>query len=396
MRTSYDVVIIGGGVIGSSVAYHLTRDPGFTGSVAVVERDPTYAASSSSLSTSAIRQQFAAPANIRMSAYSIEFLRNAPALLATDGQPADIALREPGYLILGTPGQVPQFRANVAVQHALGVRTELLDPDEMRRRYPWLNTDGLGVGAFGPEKEGWFDGPALLGAFRRRARAQGADYVADTVAAVEMAGPSSNPGRVAAVSLAGGGRLAAGAVVNAAGPWSGEVARMAGVPLPVVPRKRCVFVIDSPHQAPDGPFIFDTSGILMRPEGRLYICGVTPPTENDAADFGLDVDYGLFDDLIWPALAHRIPGFEQLRLLRAWAGLYEYNLFDHNAVIGWHPEVRNLMFACGFSGHGMMHAPAAGAGASDLILHGECRSVDVTPFRYERIAAGVPIPEHVY
>ena len=171
---------------------------------------------------------------------------------------------------------------------------------------------------------------------------------------------------------------------------------MAGLELPVEPRKRCVFVIDSPHKVPDGPFLFDTSGILIRPEGHLYICGVAPPIENAADDFGIGVDYALFDELIWPALAHRIPGFERLKLLRAWAGLYEYNVFDHSGVIGWHPQVTNFMFACGFSGHGMMHSPAAGTGASDLILYRECRSVDVSPFRYERIAAGTPIEEHVY
>ncbi len=392
MRSSYDIVIIGGGVIGSSVAYHLTANPDFKGRVAVIERDPNYAASSSSLSTSAIRQQFGTEPNIRMSAYSIEFLRDVRALLSVEGFDADIGLREPGYLILGTPEQIPEFEAKNAAQRACGIRTELLEPAEMRRRHPWLNVDDLGIGSYGPEKEGWFDGPALLQAFKRKARAQGAEYIADTVTGIEMAGPA----RVDAVVLANGGRVAAGAVVNAAGPWSGRIARMAGLDLPVEPRKRCVFVIDSPHRAPDGPLIFDTSGLFMRPEGHLYICGVTPPTESGADDFGLDVDYALFDELVWPALAHRIPGFEQLKMLRAWAGLYEYNLFDHSAVIGWHPEVCNLMFACGFSGHGMMHSPAAGAGTSELILYGESRSIDVRPFRYERIAANMPIEEHVY
>jgi len=392
MQRSYDVVIIGGGVIGSSVAYHLSANPGFTGRIAVVERDPTYAASSSSLSTSAIRQQFATPANIRMSEYSIGFLRGAREALSVEGYEADIGLREPGYLILGTPADIPAFKARNAIQRACGTSTELLTPEEAGRRHPWLRVDDLGIASYGPEKEGWFDGPALLQAFKRRARAQGAEYVAGTVTGLEMAGA----GQVGAVLLAGGDRLAAGTVVNAAGPWSGGIGRMAGLDVPVVPLKRCVFVFDSPEKLPNGPFIFDTSGFIFRPEGHLYICGTTPKAENAHDDFGMEVDHALFEEVIWPALAHRIPGFEQLRLLRAWAGLYEHNLFDHSAIIGRHPGVPNMVLACGFSGHGMMHSPAAGAGVSELILYGESRSVDITPFAFERIAANLPIPEHVY
>jgi FAD-dependent oxidoreductase domain-containing protein 1 len=388
MQASYDVVIIGGGVIGSSVAYHLAAAAGFGGRVAVIERDPGYTVASSSLSTSAIRQQFGTAPNIRMSAYSIEFLRNVRTLLAVEGYEAEIGLREPGYLILGTPKQVAGFEAKHAVQRACGMRTELLDPAALQHRYPWLHCDGLGIASYGPEKEGWFDGPALLQAFRRKARAHGVTYIADSVVGIDM--------DAGTVQLAGGERLSAGHVVCAAGAWSGGIARMAGLDVPVVPRKRCVFVFDSPLKIPDGPFIFDTDGLFLRPEGHLYLCGITPPTENADDDFSLDVDYQQFDEIIWPALAHRVPGFEQLRLLRAWAGLYEYNLFDHSAIIGRHPAMPRFIFACGFSGHGMMHSPAAGAGVSELIIHGQSRAVDLAPFAYERIAANRPIAEQVY
>lgn len=390
MDRSYDVIIVGGGVIGSSIAYHLTANPDFRGRVAVIERDPTYAAASSSLSTSAIRQQFGTAPNIRMSAYGIEFLRNVGALLEVDGDRPEIALREPGYLILGTEAQIPVFQEKHAAQTACGVETELLGPVEMKRRHPWLNVSDLAIGSYGPHKEGWFDGPALLQAFRRKARAQGAHYLADDAVAAERSGDGWT------VTLAKGERLEAAVLVNAAGAWSGRLAAMAGLDLPVEPRKRCVFVIDSPHKMPDAPFLFDTSGAFIRPEGHLYICGITPPIENAPDDFGMAVDYDLFDALVWPALAHRIPGFEQLRMLRAWAGLYEYNVFDHSAVIGWHPGAENFMLATGFSGHGMMHSPAAGAGVSELLIYGETRSIDLAPFRFERIAANQPIPEHVY
>lgn len=391
---AFDVVIVGGGVVGSAVAYHLMADPAFKGTVAVIERDPLYTMASSSLSTSAIRQQFGTAPNIAMSAYSIEFLRRVRTLLAVDGHEADIALREPGYLILGTPDQVGSFEARHAVQLACGVRTELLDVYQLRRRFPWLNTDGLEIGSHGLDGEGWFDGPALLQAFRRKARALGVQYVSDEAVAIQR-----HEGAIAAVELRRAGRIGCGTVVNAAGPWSGAVARMAGLELPIVPRKRCVFVIDSPAEL-NGPmampFVFDPSGFFVRPEGRLYICGAPPPVENANDDFGLEVDHALFDEVIWPALANRVPGFERLRQLRAWAGLYEHNLFDHSAVIGRHPDVPNFVFACGFSGHGMMHSPAAGAATSELIVHGEARSVDIGAFGFERIAAGRPIEEHVF
>ena len=397
MMQSYDVVIIGGGVIGSSIACHLSTNPGFTGRVAVVERDPSYAAASSSHSTSAIRQQFATAANIRMSGYSIAFLRRAQELLGVDGHDASISLHEPGYLILGGPGDLPAFQARVAVQRACGASTELLTPAEAGQRHPWLRVDDLGAASYGPEGEGWFDGPALLQAFRRKARAGGVEYIAGTVSGFEMAGAGpAGPRHADAVLLAGGGRVGAGTVVIAAGPWSGAVGRMAGLDVPVVPLKRCVFVFDSPERIPHSPFIFDTSGFIFRPEGHLYLCGTAPVVENAPDDFGQEVDHALFEDRIWPALAHRIPGFERLRLLRAWAGLYEHNLFDHSAILGRHPEVQNLVLACGFSGHGMMHSPAAGAGISELIIHGAARSVDLAPFAFERIAAGQPIQEHVY
>ena len=378
---AFDVVIIGGGVVGSAVAYFLSADPGFAGTVAVIERDPAYRIASSSLSTSAIRQQFGTAPNIAMSAFSMDFLREVPERLAVDDEPAAISLHEPGYLILGTSAQIPGFQARHQVQREAGVAVELIGPNAMAARFPWLNVDGLGIGSLGLDKEGWFDGPALLAAYRRKARAQGVTYIPASVTALE-----TTPGRIDAVHLDTGERLRAGTVVNAAGAWSGAVARLAGLDVPVVPRRRSIFVFDSPEKLPHAPFIFDTSGFVFRPEGHLYICGTVPRTENADDDFGLDVDHAEFDDILWPALAHRIPGFERLRMLRAWSGLYDYNLFDHSGIIGRHPDIPNFVLACGFSGHGMMHSPATGAATAELIAHNAFRSLDLSAFAFERIA----------
>lgn len=392
MSRSFDVVVVGGGVVGSSIAYFLSANPDFDGRIAVVERDPYYTASSSSLSTSAIRQQFGTPPNIAMSRFSIEFLREADTRLAVDGEFAAIGLREPGYLTLALPHEAQEHAAKHTVQRKMGVNLALLSPADMARELPWLNSSDLAIGSRGLSGEGWFDGPGLLQAFRRKARAQGVEYVAATVTGLSMASPR----KVGEVVLDNGERLAAGTVVNAAGPWSAEIARMAGVTLPVVPSKRCVFVFETPARIENCPFIFDTSGVWLRPEGNLYLCGIPPQVENDPADFSLDVDYDLFEEHIWPALAHRIPGFEQLRMLRAWAGLYEMNTFDRSGIIGRHQAVANLLLATGFSGHGMMHAAATGSGVGDLIVHGEYRSIDLSAFRFERIAENQPIAEHVY
>ena len=392
MNTSYDVVIIGGGVVGSSIAYFLSANPDFDGSIAVIERDPYYTASSSSLSTSAIRQQFGTPPNIAMSKFSLDFLRNVGTRLAVGDDAADIGLHEPGYLVLATPERAEAQRAKNRVQRGMDVDIELIEKDELGRRFPWLNTEDLALGSFGGGCEGWFDGPGLMQAFRRKARSQGVDYIAATVTGLAMA----SPGKVGEVVLDDGRRLGAGTVVNAAGPWSAGIARMAGTDLPVVPSKRCVFVFESPARIENCPFVFDTSGFWLRPEGQLFLCGIPPVRENDPDDFGLDVDYDLFDELIWPVLAHRVPGFEQLRMLRAWAGLYEYNTFDHSGIIGRHPDISNFVLATGFSGHGMMHSAATGSGVSDLIAYGEYRSIDLSAFRFERIAGNKPIEEHVY
>ncbi len=385
----YDVVIAGGAGVGSSTAWHLAADPDFRGRIAVVERDPTYAGAASALSVAAIRQQFSTPANIALSRWSFDFMKQAGEFLAVEGDRPDIGLVERGYLFLASEAGLAVLESNHAIQSTAGASVELLDRAALAGRYPWMNLDGVAAGAIGTEREGWFDGWSLFQAFRRAAAALGVDYVKGAVTGVERAGT-----RVAAVTLDDGTRIGCGLLVNAAGPWAGDLAALAGVELPVRPRKRFVHVIDCRTPIPDCPMVIDSSGVYFRPEGATWLTGVSPAEDEpdpDAYDF--EMDWTLFEDRIWPALAQRVPAFEAIKPLRGWAGLYDYNTVDQNAILGPHPEIRNLIFANGFSGHGMQQTPAVGRVTADFVIHGEARSMDVSAFGYERFAQGRLVKE---
>jgi glycine/D-amino acid oxidase-like deaminating enzyme len=364
--------------MGSSIAWHLASDPGFTGSVTVVERDPTYARASSALSASSIRQQFSTPLNIHLSRYGIGFLRRSSGLLGVD-----LGLKEPGYLFLASSAGEAVLRANHAIQKGQGCAVELLDPVVLRQRFPWISAEGVALASHGTANEGWFDGPALMQAFRQKARALGVQYVAD-----EVVGLAPN-----AVTLRSGSRLEARTIVLAAGPWSGEVAALAAIALPVEPRRRSVFVFDVRQPPGMTPLTIDPSGTWFRPEGRFYISGTTPAAGNDPPGAPLEVQHQEWDDMVWPTLANRVPAFEAAKVVNAWAGYYEYNTFDQNGIVGRHPGIESLIFATGFSGHGIQQSPAVGRAVAELIVHGSYRTIDLRPFGYERISAGRPIRE---
>jgi glycine/D-amino acid oxidase-like deaminating enzyme len=382
------VVVVGGGVIGSSIAYFLrASDP--TVDVTVIERDPTYARSSSALSAASIRQQFSTPLSIQMSLYGIEFLRSIGERLCIDGAKPSIDLHEGGYLFLATRAGVGTLRENHALQQSLGANISLLDRDALQTRFPWLNTDDLAAGAYGETGEGWFDGYGLVQAFRKKAQSLGARYVAADVTGIVREGD-----RVQAVLTHDGQRFDCDIMVNAAGAWSRQIAEMLGIDLPVYARRRSIFNFKSPARLARCPLVIDPSGVYWRPEGETYICGVSPGKDRDFDDLPLsEVDHELFDDVIWPALAARVPEFEALRVLTSWSGYYEYNVLDQNAIIGRHPAVSNCVFANGFSGHGLQQGPATGRGVSELILHGRYTTLDLSALSFDRVLANEPIVE---
>ena len=384
-----DVVIVGGAIIGSSVATFLAGRPDFDGRIMVVERDLTFRTSSTTLSAASIRLQFSTPLNVRISQFGVEFLKSLDRYLAVDGEAPQIDIVENGYLFLATDAGKPILERNHAVQRELDVPVELLRPDELKRRFSWLRTDDLAAGSLGLAGEGWFDAYALLQGFRRKARSLGVEERVGDV--VEVLGDG---GRVGGVRLADGSEIAAGWVVNAAGPRAAEVAAMAGIELPVRPRKRMVYHLESPASLGAAPLTIDPSGVYFRPEGPSYISGWSPREgEPDPDTLDLTPDRAPFENHVWPTLAHRVPAFDQLRLLDAWAGHYEVNTLDHNAIVGPHPRLRNFLLANGFSGHGLQQAPAVGRGMAEWIVTGRYETLDLSPLGYERIEREEPIRE---
>ena len=390
MTQTYDVVIAGGAVMGSSIAYHLARDPGFTGRVLVIERDRSYQQAASAPSASSIRQQFSQPVNIRISMHGIDFLRAIAEHLSVDGEAPAISLHEGGYLYVAGAQGMEILRENHVIQTREGADIALFDRAELAQRFGWLATDDLCGGSFGRSGEGWFDGYGLMQAFAKKARALGVAYLQDAVTGVGRDG-----NRITRLDLASGERVACGVFINACGAWGARtVAGMCGVALPVYAKKRSVFSFSCKERLSGFPLLIDTSGVWCRPEGEGFIAGYSPP-DDSATDEGRDfeVNWSEFDEIIWPAMAARIPAFEAIRPGRAWAGHYDMTLLDHNAVVGRMGDLANAYLAAGFSGHGLQQSPAVGRGIAELVVHGAYRSLDLGDLGYDRIAAQRPLRE---
>lgn len=397
MRDAYDVVIVGGAVIGSAVAYFLAANPDFDGSVLVVERDPTYRTASTALSAASIRTQFSNAINVRIGRFGVEFIRNFAQTMQVGDDRPDLGFREGGYLFLaGTAAQAATLEENHAVQVAQGADVVLLAPDALKAAFPHLNVDDLVLASYGRSGEGWFSNTGLMNGFRNKARALGAEVTKDEVVAIARDGR-----RVTGVTLASGRTVGAGTIVNASGPRAALTARMAGLDIPVEPRKRTLFVIDC-ARSPEGtasvnggrlPLTIDVTGVHCRPEGRYFLTGAVPPVDEAVAFDDFEPMDAEFDEIIWPALAARSPAFEAVKVINRWAGHYDFNTLDHNLVVGRHPEVTNFVFANGFSGHGLQQGPAAGRAVSELIIYGGYRTLDLTEVGFERILENRPFLE---
>jgi len=385
---AFDVIIIGGAVHGASAAYHLAAHPGFSGRILLIEKDPSFATAASALSAASIRQQFSDPTNIAISLYGIGFLREIGERLAVEGSRPAVSLVEGGYLFLASAAGRGVLEANHVLQTSLEADVALLDPDALAARFPFLALDDIAAGSYGLTGEGWFDGWGLMQAFRAKARSLGVEVETATVESIVEAG-----GRVTGVRLADGGFRAAGHVIVAAGTGATALLAPLGIALPVEARKRCIFTFACREKLPGFPMLIDPSGTYCRPEGELFLCGAAPDPDDDAAATDFEVDYALFEERIWPVLAARVPAFEAIRPGRAWAGHYDMNLFDYNAIVGPVPGFANLLVANGFSGHGLQQAPAVGRGLAELVTRGAYETLDLSPLGFERILAGRPLLE---
>ncbi|WP_294229947.1 FAD-binding oxidoreductase [uncultured Shimia sp.] len=390
-KTSYDVVIIGGAIMGSSTAWFLSDNPDFTGSVLVVEKDPSYEFSSTAHTNSCIRQQFSNTLNVQISQFAADFVKNLRARMGDDERVPNVDIQNYGYLYLAdTEGFAQTLRDNQKIQLAAGTDTELLNAEEIAARYPFYNLDDIVLGSINTKDEGYWDGGVVFDWFRRSARERGVEYVNGEVVAMARA-----DGKITSVTLASGDVVSCGQVVNASGPRAARTSEMAGIHMPIEPRKRFTWIFSAEQPLPmELPLTIDPSGVHFRQDGpTTYLAGAAPDPDPAVAFDDFHMDHNRWQNHVWPIIATRIPQFEAIKVGAEWTGHYAYNTLDQNAILGAHPEVTNFIFQNGFSGHGLQQSPAMGRAVAELLTYGAFRTLDMAPFTFERVLNNDPIVE---
>lgn len=382
-----DVLIVGGGVMGSACAtFMLQRSPGL--SVVVLEPDPTYEKAASLKASGGVRRLFSLPENIQMSMFSIDWFMHFAEHVSVDGEAPDLNWKQGGYLFV-VPKDAEKIRileTQKARQESFGVKVELLDPSAIKARFPSIEVGDLGAANLSPE-DGWLDPNAVLQGFRKKARSLGAIYREDRLVALETQG-----NLVRSARLASGEVLEPGHVINCAGAWAQDVCAMVGVPLPVEPMRRFDTYFEYQGEMEALPYIKDLSRLAMRPEGRGFTAGLVD--WNEPRGFNFDIDHDYFSRVVWPAAAHRVPAFETLKEGSTWTGLYDQNELDANMILGRVPgRLDNFIMAAGFSGHGLMHAPAVGRAVAELLFDGSYQTLDLSRMGYQRIIDKAPYRE---
>ncbi len=384
-----DVVIIGGGIIGASIAWWTARNPDFTGRIMVIEKDPTYEFAATTHTNSCIRQQFGTETNIAMSRFGAEFIRNFHDYV-DDLYAPDIPFKSFGYLYLAdTPEFAASLKAAQKKQAALGAGTRIMTPEEIAAEWPFYDLEGIRLGSHNPVDEGYFDGATVFDWMKRDGKSRRVEYVQATCIALRRRGRT-----LTGVLLDTGEEIECGYVVNAAGTRANEVMGYAELSLPVEPRKRFTFVFDAAEPLEKTlPLTIDPSGVHVRQDGAHYMAGCPPVVDGAVDPDDFEMDHTIFEEKVWPALAARIPAFERIKVMNSWVGHYDYNTLDQNAVLGFHAEMENLILANGFSGHGLQHAPAVGRGLSELIIYGHYRSMNLTELGHGRVLNDQPLIE---
>ncbi len=382
MARSADVIIIGAGIVGSSIAFHLTEAG--VRNVVVIERETRQGLGSTGKSMGGVRAQFATDVNIRMSVYSIPFFARFE---EATGHPS--GYRPRGYLFMATNEWHMQYlRKNLARQKSQGLKNvQLLSPDDIRKVLPQLRSDDIIGGSFCPT-DGFVDPESVMNGFMARAIERGVELWRGT----EVTGIYADRGRVSGVLTTKGG-VSSPIVVNAAGPWAAAIARMAGVDLPIQPLRRMLVLSEPFPGLPERlPMMIDmTTGWHFRQEGLGVLMAWAGSDQQPG--FRADFDPAFIEQILTHAAA-RVPDFANLSVnpRRCWAGLYSMSP-DHHAILGPAPDVRGFHFANGFSGHGVMHSPATGRIIADLIVHGKTDIIDAQDLNVQRFAEGRAIEE---
>ncbi|CAN7358946.1 FAD-dependent oxidoreductase [Bosea sp. LjRoot9] len=380
-----DVLVIGGGAIGASVAYYLKlQQPGCR--VVVAERDPTYELASTPRASGGVRRLFALPENIELSNYSIPFFSDFAETMAVDGEKAEIGWKKGGYLFIVPPESIDLLKLNYDTQLSLGANVVWLDPDALKAKFPSMNVSDLGGAVHSPD-DGWIDPYSALQGFRRKAKALGAEFMAEDVVALERTAT-----RVVRAKMKSGLEIEPEWVVNAAGAWAKEICAMVDVAVPIEPLRRFEHYFEVEEPIEPLPYLKDVARLAFRPEGNGYTGGV--PTLAEPRGYNFETDYDYFENVVWPALAHRFPQFEKTKVKSTMPGLYDQNDFDGNVIIG--PGaggLTNFQMLAGFSGHGLMHAPGCGRAMAELILKGRYETIDLSRLGWQRLLDGKPLPE---
>ena len=382
---TYDVIMVGGGVMGCATAYYLKKaDDGLQ--VAIVEMDPTYEKASTPLSDGNIRVQFNIQENIQISQYGLEVLERFAEEMAVDDDKPDVAFRRQGNIFLVDEVGREEAEGGLALQKSLGCQVEWLTPDEVKQRHPPCDPAGCVGGTYGAQ-DGTLDPWAVLMGYKKKAVSLGAQFIQAEVAEVKK-----NAGAVTGVRLSSGKELHTKFVVNTAGAWAPGIAQTVDVDLPIQPIKRQVFVLETTVR-PAGilPALFAPSGLYVFHErDNSFTCGKSLP--DDPVGYEFTWDRRVFINTLWPELVELVPSFDRLKVARGWAGLYAVNTLDGNAILGEWPELNGFFLANGFSGHGFQQCHAVGRYIAELIL-GQPPTLDLSIFSPQRILENKPVFE---
>ena len=388
----YDVVIIGGAIMGSSTAWFLSQNPDFNGTILVVEKDQKYEFCSTAHTTSCIRQQFSTKLNVEISQFAADFINNFQEYM-NDARVPKLAIRSFGYMYLADDEDFAKnLRSNQKIQAASGAATELLTPEEIKSRYPFYKVEDIKLGSINLVNEGYWDSITVFEWMKNKAQENGVEYVENKVTGLTR---NKSGDRICSIKLASGETIIGDKFVNATGPRAAATSKMAGIKIPIEPRKRYSWIFKAKNPLDrDLPLTIDPSGFHVRENGGGTYQAGGHGTYDPAVEFNdFTMDDELWENTVWPILFNRIPQFESLKLISQWAGHYAMNTVDQNAIVGPHNIIKNFFFLNGFSGHGTQQAPAMGRAIAELLTYGTFKTIDMSAFKYERLLTGDKVIE---